>query len=346
MRPEILFPLFAPSAGLKGVGPKLAPLVDKAAGPLVRDLLFTPPSGLVDRPRRIIAEAVEGQVATFEVTVAGHDAPGRGGRFWRIRTFDPSGFLSLLWFKGFSPHLERAHPAGALRLVSGKVERYRDGELQIAHPDYLLDPAKGEAPPLHEVVYPSTAGLPSRTLARLIAQAVERAPELAEWQDAAWKVRQGWPGWREALMRLHAPETEADLSPTAPARTRLAYDELLAHQLAMAQRKGARKAEPARRLPASELSRRMEGDLPYRLTGAQVRALSEIGGDLTSGRRMTRLLQGDVGAGKTAVAMLAMADAVAAGGQAALMAPTEILARQHFETLQPAFEAAGVAPCC
>jgi ATP-dependent DNA helicase RecG len=151
-----------------------------------------------------------------------------------------------------------------------------------------------------------------------------------------------WPGWREALVLLHTPEAMAELSPLSPARKRLAYDELLAHQLAMARRKGARRAEPARVLPQSELSRGLEAALPYRLTGAQVRALSEIGGDLTSGKRMTRLLQGDVGAGKTVVAMLAMADAVAAGPQAALMAPTEILARQHFESLGPAFEAAGV----
>ena len=312
MRPEILFPLFAPSSSLRGVGPKLAPLVEKAAGPLARDLLFTTPTAVVERPRRTTANVVEGEVATLEVTVAGHDAAGRGARFWRIRTFDEHGFLSLLWFKGFSPHLERAHPPGARRIVSGKVERYRDFELQIAHPDYVVPPEKaGEVPP-REVVYPTTAGLPSRTLWKLAMQAVERAPELAEWQDQAWRARNAWPGWRQALVLLHTPEGEADLSPIAPGRMRLAYDELLAHQLAMAQRKGARKAEPARRLPQSELSRRIEAALPYRLTGAQTRALSEIGGDLTAGRRMTRLLQGDVGAGKTVVATLAMADAVAA----------------------------------
>jgi ATP-dependent DNA helicase RecG len=343
MRPEILYPLFAPSSSLKGVGPKLAPLVEKAAGPLVRDLLFTAPSGVVERPRRRISELVEGQVSSVEVTVAGHDRAARGGRFWRIRVIDDTGFLSLIWFKGFSPHLERAHPPGARRIVSGRVDRWRDGvELQIVHPDYLVPIEKAEEVPTREVVYPTTAGLPSRTLWRLCMQAVERAPELAEWQDPAWLTRSGWPSWREALVLLHTPETEAGLSPTAPPRMRLAYDELLAHQLAMARRKGARRAEPAVVIPHADLSRRLEAALPYRLTGAQVRALSEIGGDLTSGRRMTRLLQGDVGAGKTVVAMLAMADAVAAGGQAALMAPTEILARQHYDSLRPALEAAGV----
>lgn len=342
MRPEILFPLFAPVSSLKGVGPKLQPLVERAAGPLVRDLLFTAPSAIVERPRRTTVTAVPGETATFEVTVAGHDSPGRGGRFWKIRTVDEHGFLNLLWFKGFSPHLERAHPPGAKRVVSGKVELFRELELQIAHPDYLLPVEQADDVPARETVYPTTAGLPSRALRKLALEALSRAPELAEWQDPAWKTRNDWAGWRAALESLHAPEGVAELSPTAPSRRRLAYDELLAHQLAMARRKASRTTEAARRLPASELSRSMEAALPYRLTGAQRRALSEIGGDLTAGRRMSRLLQGDVGSGKTVVAALAMADAVAAGAQATLMAPTEILARQHFETLQPAFAAAGV----
>jgi ATP-dependent DNA helicase RecG len=342
MRPEILFPLFAPVSSLKGVGPKLQPLVERAAGPLVRDLLFTAPSAIVERPRRTTQTAVPGETATFEVTVAGHDSPGRGGRFWKIRTVDEHGFLNLLWIKGFSPHLERAHPPGARRVVSGKVELFRELELQIAHPDYLLPIEQAAEVPARETVYPATAGLASRALRKLAQEALSRAPELGEWQDPAWKARNGWAGWRASLESLHAPGSAADLSPTAGARRRLAYDELLAHQLAMARRKASRTTEAARRLPASELSGAMEGALPYRLTGAQRRSLSEIGGDLTAGRRMSRLLQGDVGSGKTVVAALAMADAVAAGGQAALMAPTEILARQHFETLEPAFAARGV----
>jgi ATP-dependent DNA helicase RecG len=252
------------------------------------------------------------------------------------------GFVSLIWFKGYGPHLQKAHPVGAERIVSGKVERFREVELQMPHPDYMLKVEEADQIPAREAVYPATAGLTSRMLRRFVLEALERAPELPEWEDPAWRARNDWPGWREALARLHAPENEAALSPAAPDRRRLAYDELLAHQLALARRKAERKAEPARRIARSPLSERMESALPYRLTSAQQRALGEIGGDLLAGRRMTRLLQGDVGAGKTVVAMLAMADAVAAGGQAVLMAPTEILARQHHESLEPAFAAAGV----
>jgi len=343
MRPEILFPLFAPVGVLKGVGPRVAPLLEKLAGPLVRDVLFLAPQGVVHRHRAKAAEAAEGEHQIFDVSISNHVRPTRRGAPWKIRVFDDTGFITLVYFAGHGPHLERAHPKDARRVVSGKVERNDfDHELQIVHPDYFLPADRADEAPEAEAIYPATAGLTSRAVRRFALEALERAPELPEWQDAAWLARQRWPGWRAAFEALHNPASEADLSPQSPARRRLAYDELLAHQLALAQRKAARRAEPAASIPASALADRVEADLPFRLTGAQVRAFSEIRGDLVSGERMSRLVQGDVGSGKTVVAMLAMADVAAAGGQSALMAPTEILARQHFETLAGPLTAHGI----
>jgi ATP-dependent DNA helicase RecG len=341
MRPEILFPLFAPSSSLKGVGPKIAPLVDRAAGPRVRDLLFLCPQGLIDRRPTTANLAVDGQVQTFVVRVDAHLPPARRGGPWRIRTLDQTGFLFLTWFKGGGPHLEDQHPVGAARAVSGKVERFGP-ELQIAHPDFMLDAGRVDDIPRIEAVYGTTAGLPSRTLRRLAGEALNRAPDLPEWQDPAWLGKRKWMGWREALTRLHDPKTPDDLTLEAPHRMRLAYDELLAHQMAMAQRKAARRRDPAPAIGASALSGAMEAALPFVLTQAQRRSLSEIRGDLMGGERMSRLLQGDVGSGKTVVAMLAMADVAAAGCQSALMAPTEILARQHYETLKEPLAAQGL----
>jgi len=193
-----------------------------------------------------------------------------------------------------------------------------------------------------EAVYPATAGMPARTVRKLAHEALARAPELAEWQDPAWLAREGLPPWHEALEAFHNPQTEADLSPLSPARRRLAFDELLAHQLALAQRKATRRSHPGAMIPAGQLAGRIEAALPWKLTGAQIRALSEVRGDLQSGERMSRLLHGDVGAGKTIVAMLAIADAAEAHLQSALMAPTEILARQHFETIAGPLEAQGL----
>jgi ATP-dependent DNA helicase RecG len=341
MRPPILFPLFTDVASLKGVGPKLAPLVAKLAGERVRDLLFLAPQALVDRPVRKVIEGVEGETQTFIVRIDAHLPSHRPPAPYRIRVADETGFMFLAWFKGGGAHLAQAHPVGQMRAVSGKCERFNI-ELQIPHPDYIVPADRADQIPTREAVYPATAGLPSRTVRRLALAALERAPELDEWLDPHLLAREAWPGWRDALTRLHAPQSDADLSLTSPHRQRLAYDELLAHQLAMAQRKAANQAEPAPAIVASDLSRRITAALPYRLTGAQVRTLAEIGGDLASGRRMSRLVQGDVGAGKTVVAMLAMADVVAAGHQAVLMAPTEILARQHFETLREPLAAQGL----
>jgi ATP-dependent DNA helicase RecG len=340
MRPEILFPLFAPASSLKGVGPKIAPLVEKLAGPHVRDVLFVGPQSLVHRARATVATAIEDEFQTFAVEIDAH-VPGRGAQPYRIRAFDGTGFLTLTWFQAHAASLVQQHPRGARRAVSGKVEWY-GGELQINRPQYVLPIERIDEIPDHEAIYPATAGLVSRTVRKLALAALARAPVLPEWQDPAWLAREGYPSWREALEALHAPKTEADLSPLSLARRRLAYDELFAHQLAMAQRKRDRKARPATVIPASPLADAIEAALPFRLTGAQVRAVAEIRGDLRSGERMSRLLQGDVGAGKTVVAMLAMADTAAAGLQSALMAPTEILARQHYETLAAPLAAQGV----
>lgn len=341
MRPEILFPLFAPAGALKGVGPRLAPLIERLAGPLVRDVLFVGPNAVIHRDLATTASVGEGQVRTLIVTVDAHLPPARSNLPFRIRCFDEWGFLTLTWFKGGGAHLASQHPVGAVRAVSGRIERYA-GELQMAHPDYLLPAERLAEIPEYEAVYPATAGLTSRAVRRVALAALERAPDLPEWQDDAWMARERWPDWRSALVEFHAPASEADLSPQAPARRRLAYDELFAHQLAMAQRKADRKLLPAPAISASALAASVEAALPFALTAAQVRSLAEIRADLASGQRMTRLLQGDVGAGKTVVAMLAMADAAAAGLQSALMAPTEILARQHYETLAGPLRAQGL----
>jgi ATP-dependent DNA helicase RecG len=343
MRPEILFPLFAPSTSLKGVGPKIAPLVERLAGPLVRDVLFLAPTGVVERRPAKAAEARDGEAQIFLVRIDAHLPPRSASQPYRIRVADDTGFLFLVYFKVFGDSLKRQHPPGAMRAVSGKVQLWDRGvEYQINHPDYVLPAERVAEIPTFEAIYPATAGLASRTVRKLAHEALERAPDLPEWLDPAFQAREGFAGWRQALETLHAPRTEADTSLTTPQRRRLAYDELFAHQLAMAQRKGARRREPAERIPPGPTAERLEAALPFRLTGSQVQALSEIRGDLGAGERMSRLLQGDVGAGKTVVAMLAMADAADAGLQSALMAPTEILARQHHDTIAGPLEAQGV----
>ena len=340
MRPQILFPLFAEVASLKGVGPKVLPLVQKLAGPLVRDLLFLSPSGLIVRRPMSATTAVEGLVGVFDIVIDRLIVPGKPGAPIKVRASDATGFVHLIWFGGSARHIDRLLPKGERRLVSGKVERFNN-EVQIVHPE-VFTPDQVDDIGAVEPVYPATQGLSSRVIRKLVLAALQQAPDLPEWQDPAWLSKQRWPAWRAALGVLHAPAAEPDLSPEAPARQRLAYDELLAHQLALARRRRARQTTPAPLIQPGEAAARVLDALPFDLTGAQQQALAEIRRDLASGEQMGRLLQGDVGSGKTAVAALALADAAASGVQSALMAPTEILARQHWQRLAPMLEAAGV----
>jgi ATP-dependent DNA helicase RecG len=343
VRPQILFPLFAAVTSLPGVGPRFGKLIERLCGPHVADLLWHRPSALVDRSfRPKVAEAPAGVIATLTVTVDAHLQPHHPRQPYRVRCRDETGFLHLVFFHVKGDYLERLLPMGAVRVVSGKVEHFNN-QIQITHPDYIVDVAEAERLPTVEPIYPLTGGLPMRTLQKSIAAAVERAPALPEWADTTLVERRQWPAWREAVVMLHAPVTDADLLPSTPARQRLAYDELLANQLAVALVRDHSKRLPGRALKAEGVLREKAiAALPYQLTHSQREALAEIGGDMASPHRMLRLLQGDVGSGKTVVALIAMLDAVEAGVQAALMAPTEILARQHGATLSALAKPAGV----
>jgi ATP-dependent DNA helicase RecG len=335
MRPEILFPLFRTIDSLKGVGPKIAPLIQKVAGDRVRDLAFVLPVGIVDRryqPKIIDAEP--GRLATIRVRITGHQ-PSQSRRMpYRVVTTDATGELILVFFHSTKPYLEKLLPPGEERLVSGMVEDYR-GQLQMTHPDHIVSVEDIDDLPLVEPVYPLTAGLTGKTLRKAVDQALTALPELPDWLNQPLKRQHDWPDWREALQAVHTPDSPESLDPMTLARQRLAYDELLANQLALVLVRAKQKRRPGPIIPAGDLANQAITLLPFELTGSQRHALAEIGGDLASGQRMQRLLQGDVGSGKTVVALLAMLEAVAAGGQAALMAPTEILVRQHAETIAP-----------
>ncbi|MBD3765042.1 MAG: ATP-dependent DNA helicase RecG [Rhodobacterales bacterium] len=342
-RPEVLFPLFAGLETLPGIGAKSA----RALGPLgvdrPKDLLFLLPHAVIDRSRRAtIAGLALPAVATVEVEVGAHRAPARRSGPTRVNVRDAGAEFQLVYFHARGDLLQRLLPPGARRLVSGKVELF-DGVAQMVHPDHVLRPDEAADLPAHEAVYPLSQGLTQRMVTRAAAAALARAPDLPEWIDPALKAREGWPDWLAALQAAHAPADAADLAPTAPARARLAYDELFAHQLTLAlARRDRRRARGRETAGDGHLRARVLASLPYAPTGAQTRALAEIAADLARPQRMNRLLQGDVGAGKTLVALMALLIAVEAGGQGVMMAPTEVLARQHHEGLEPLAAAAGV----
>jgi ATP-dependent DNA helicase RecG len=342
VRPAILDPLFAPVTALPGIGSQLAKLFERLAGPLVIDLLWHLPSGIVDRSASPpIKDLQPDQIVTVAVRVEAHQ-PGRGPRPYRVICADATGRLTLTYFSVKGDYLARLLPVGAERVVSGRVEFYNRAP-QITHPDLVLRPDELDRLKPIEPVYPLTAGLAPRVAQRAVAGAVERVPGLPEWIDPALRERRLWPAWSESVHSVHSPVAETDLSPSRPARERLAYDEVFASQLAVALVRARRRRQKGRAIVASgALTARVEAALGFALTGTQRLAMAEIAADMAQPRRMMRLLQGDVGSGKTVVALLAMLGAVESGGQAVLMAPTEILARQHHATLQRHGAAANV----
>jgi ATP-dependent DNA helicase RecG len=345
LRPAVLDPLFVQVTALSGIGPQLGRLFERLAGPLVIDLLWHLPSGIVDRrnaPR--ISGLQANHIATVRVRVDAHH-PGTGRRPYRISCTDETGILTLVYFNIRSDYLLRLYPIGAERIVSGRVELY-DGVARMAHPDLVLRPDELDRLKLIEPVYPLTAGLHPRIVQRAATAALNRLPEISEWIDPAVRRQRQWPGWAEALRQAHAPAGEADLAPNTPARARLAYDELLASQLAVALIRARRQRRRGRAtVAAGRLAAKVEAGFGFSLTGAQRIAIAEISADMAQPRRMMRLLQGDVGSGKTVVALMAMLAAVENGAQVALITPTEILARQHQATLNRFARPAGLDIC-
>ncbi|WP_448664838.1 ATP-dependent DNA helicase RecG [Sphingomonas sp. CJ20] len=335
MRPDILNPLFAEVTALKGIGPGLAKPLERLGLARVVDVAFHLPTGFIDRePRDELDMADSGRVIAITLTPVQYRFGGGARSPARVQCVDGAGnHVTLVYFGGNSGWAKKLLPIGEPRWVSGKLEHYGQ-DLQMVHPDHVL-PLDEAALPGREAVYPCSEGITSRRLAALAAQAIERAPVLPEWIEPSLKAQQDWPDWRDALVRIHADPADAK------ARARLAYDEIFANQLALMLVRGEARAKRGRPLNGDGQFRDAL-KLPYSPTGAQARTIREIEGDMAQAQPMLRLLQGDVGSGKTLVAAMALLIAAEGGAQGALLAPTEILARQHFDTLSRMFGPLGV----
>ena len=343
MRPDSLNPLFAPVTALRGVGPRLAKPLGRLVGAKVVDLLWHLPTGLIDRSLSpTVAAAPDGAIITVTVTIDEHRPPNHRRQPYRVLCHDETASLALVFFHAREDYLRRTLPEGARRVVSGKIDHFGDAP-QMTHPDHIVTPEEADTLPRIEPVYPMTAGLTARPLAKAISSALERSGALDEWLDATYRERRKWPSWHDAIRAVHAPDGVTDLDPATPTRERLAYDELLANQLALGLVRRHLRGSGGRAVTGDgRLRDKALAALPYQLTDGQRAALDDMLDDLASERRTLRLLQGDVGSGKTVVAFLTMLVAVEAGGQATMLAPTEILARQHYASIAPLAEAIGV----
>ncbi len=342
-RPEILFPLFADLTSLTGVGPKVAQNFGHMDIGNPRDLVFTLPYNVIDRTIvETVSDVAPPKIVTVEVEVGEHRPNQIKGRPYRVFVTDATTTFQLVFFHARANVLRQNLPTGQRRIVSGKLEMF-DGMAQMVHPDYIVRPDQADKIPRFEPVYPLTAGISAQLMVKAVRAALGRVTALPEWINPSIKELNEWPDWLDAVQHAHAPQSLADVSPRSKARERLAYDELLAHQTTLAIARARRqKKKGVVTKSEGKLQDKVRAGLPYRLTAAQERTIKEIQADMAAPIRMNRLLQGDVGAGKTLVAFFAMLTATEVGGQSVMMAPTELLARQHLAALQPLAEKAGV----
>ncbi len=344
MRPAILFPVFAGIQTLSGVGPKLEKLMARVLGtatPRLVDLAFDLPVGVIDRSYQpLLKDAEPGRIATVTINVLEHLPPRVKAQPYKVRVSDDSAMMELVFFRADAEYLNQLLPTGTKRVISGRIEKFKD-RLQMAHPDHVADDAASL--PRHEPVYALTEGLAGKSMVKAVRGALAKMPVMPEWQDGAFLKQRGFAPFNAALEKAHAPEHDADLDPQTVSRKRLAYDELLANQLALLLIRGHMRSARGRPIRGNgQLKAKVIAALPFALTDAQLGALAEIEQDMTAPKRMLRLLQGDVGSGKTIVAFLALLAAVEAGLQGALMAPTELLVRQHLSSLSACAAAAGI----
>ncbi len=344
-RPFELDPVFRGLTTLPGVGPKNGKLLEKLlGGAKVLDLLHHKPADFVDRrfsPK--ISDAPDGKIATLEVQIMQHKPAARRGLPTKVIATDGTGSITLIFFNMGADWFAKQLPINETRIISGKVENYQ-GQKQMIHPDAIGKVEERATIETIEPIYPLTAGVTNKTLRKAIKGALSTMPKLAEWDDAAFLKQQGWSSWHDSIKMLHDPEDESGLLPTHPARQRLAYDELLANQLSLALvRLHQRKQNGRAWVNNGTMRQKILSTLPFDLTGAQKRCLEEIDADMREPLKMLRLVQGDVGSGKTIVAACAMMNVIECGAQAAIMAPTEILARQHEESFAPWLDAAGIS---
>jgi ATP-dependent DNA helicase RecG len=354
--------LTASPSVLPGLGPRRAEGLERRGIRSVGDLLFHLPVRWEDRRSLVrVGDLEVGRRATFvaRVLVCGYASwrGRRGGRLFEAVVGDESGNVSLKWFRG-GEAIARTVKKDALLLVTGEVKRYRFAK-ELQHPEIEVlrdesdgaEPGEGGAPAKRRIVpdYPAPEGLHPRTLRRAVQRAVSQYADLVSGHLPEALVRErGLPSPAEALRQLHAPDPDADVEALREGRSaaheRLVLEELYLLELGLALRRARRRQAPGVAIAAE--GPRVHAalrDLPFELTGAQLRAWHEIRGDLGRPHPMNRLLEGDVGSGKTVVAFLAAVATAEAGHQTALLAPTELLAEQHHRTLRSLADAEEAA---
>lgn len=348
MRPDILSPLFADIETLPGIGPKTRKLYAKLLGDNIIDVVFHRPNRIINRKYSPpISQMQDGDIVTVQLLVKSYNSPPRNRKNvpFKVSCMDESGSLDIVFFHAYPDYIRKNLPIEKSSIISGRVERFGQ-QIQIPHPDYIIPPGGKASIPELETVYPLTQGVSLKMLRNIITPSLKKIPELVEWIPSNIIAENSWPSWREALIAMHQPITENSLDIQGKIISRLAFDELFSQALTLQIMRKSNEEIPGQKIIGNgNLRNKLLNHLPFNLTKGQEKALSEIYSDQSSKSKMMRLLQGDVGSGKTVVALMAMLNAIESGKQAAIMAPTEILALQHYQWIKSLSEAIGIKSC-
>ena len=333
--------IFEDVSKIKGVGKKLSIYLKKKKIEKVNDLLWDLPYSFTDRTEIVSLNKLEiGKIVTAKVKVIKYNFPRIRNLPNKIKCKDEFGEIDLVFFNSREGYIRKVLPINEWVVISGKIGFFGN-KYQITNPDYItkidnLDYVNKIIPK-----YTLTEGLTEKTYRKIIESVIKNLPELNEWHDQDLLKKMKFPSWKNSIINLHDPNNSRNLNSVY--YKRLAYDEIFANLLFLSKnRYKIKKIKKNKKKFTKLYSSKLTSQLPFKLTKNQISVCEEIDSDLKSSERMYRILQGDVGSGKTIVALLACLNVIESNFQTALMAPTEILAQQHFDLFSKLLKKANI----
>ena len=337
IRPQFLFPLFGSLENLKGIGSKTVLNLKKIGIYKPLDFLYSFPTNLKTRVfANTVSDLNVNKVVIIKIKIIKHNFKYFKGPL-NIEVTDGLKKINLIFFNAKNDWIKKNFPIEQERIISGKLEKYKN-QFQIIHPDYIEKIFDIDKIPVIEPIYSLTKGISQKVFLNSVNQILQLISEEisnCEWINKKRLKEMNWTDFKNSLKKIHNPKTNEDISLNSNYRLRLAYDELLSHQLSLViARSFSKKNTKKRKKIGYKFSTLMKKRLPFSLTNSQEKCIAEIQSDLSRDERMYRLIQGDVGSGKTLVAFFSMLFVAENSGQAVLMVPTDILAKQHYNNFQ------------
>ena len=321
---------------LKGVGPQLSKYLKKKRIEKIKDVILNLPYSEIDRSKIFKLNSLEvGKIQSIKVKVIKLNFPRIRNLPNRIKCEDETGKIDIIYFNSREGYLRKLFPVNNWVIISGKIS-YFNKKYQITNPDYVTSLDNEDYVIKNIPKYNLTKGINEKKYRSISEQVINNLPRVDDWIDINFIKKNKMIGWNEGIKKLHSSNEAKNLQ--SESFRRLVFDELCANFLALSENRKRFKKAKTPKIFSNQLSNQIIKKLPFKLTKSQIKVLNEIKSDLTSSYRMFRIIQGDVGSGKTIVSLLSILNVIESGYQCALMSPTEILSRQHYELFKKIFQ--------